>query len=202
MTYMMTAPSWLPVPSCPVYEVSNRGIVRRDGRSLKPSPVGGGYLQVTLSVAGHRRCRYVCALVLEAFVGACPPGQEARHLNGDRADNSLGNLRWGTPLENLWDARVHGRWKPALDEATREAIRKARVAGESIASVAMRLGVSAKAVRRWGGPTCRKQLQPETVDLIRLELEAGRGLRAIARAHGVSPPTVANIRDGVTWRQS
>jgi HNH endonuclease len=33
---------------------------------------------------------------------------ECRHLNGDRADNRLGNLRWGTRMENIADQVRHG----------------------------------------------------------------------------------------------
>lgn len=47
-------------------------------------------------------------LVLEAFVGPCPTEMEARHLNGDRMDNRLENLRWGTKSENAYDKIRHG----------------------------------------------------------------------------------------------
>ena len=53
------------------------------------------------SVAIHR-------IVLEAFVGPCPPGMECRHLNGDGADNRLENLTWGTHAENTTDRARHG----------------------------------------------------------------------------------------------
>ena len=55
-----------------------------------------------------RDCRYVHRLVLEAFVGPCPEGQECRHLNGDPGDNRLENLVWGSPLENSLDMVKHG----------------------------------------------------------------------------------------------
>ena len=38
--------------------------------------------------------RRVHVLVLEAFVGAKPPGKVARHLNGDVCDNRIENLAW------------------------------------------------------------------------------------------------------------
>ena len=47
-------------------------------------------------------------LVLEAFVGPCPPGCETRHLNGNPADNRLCNLAWGTHRENAADKVRHG----------------------------------------------------------------------------------------------
>jgi DNA invertase Pin-like site-specific DNA recombinase len=46
--------------------------------------------------------------VLEAFVGECPPGHECRHLNGNKTDNRVENLAWGTSAENARDRVRHG----------------------------------------------------------------------------------------------
>jgi len=68
----------------------------------------GGYLYLTLSGASGRRTTKVHKIVLEAFVGPCPEGMVARHLNGDPADCRLSNLRYGTPGENRQDQVRHG----------------------------------------------------------------------------------------------
>lgn len=39
-------------------------------------------------------------VVLEAFVGPRPSGHEALHLDANRANASLSNLKWGTRSEN------------------------------------------------------------------------------------------------------
>jgi hypothetical protein len=53
--------------------------------------------------------RYVHHLVLEAFIGPCPPGQEARHFpDNDRANNRRNNLQWATRVVNANDKRMHG----------------------------------------------------------------------------------------------
>lgn len=52
---------------------------------------------------------YVHRLVLEAFVGPCPPGMEACHWNGIPGDNRLHNLRWDTPSANNADILRLGR---------------------------------------------------------------------------------------------
>lgn len=47
-------------------------------------------------------------LLLLVYIGPCPPGMECRHLNGNRSDNRLDNLCWGTRKENIQDAIRHG----------------------------------------------------------------------------------------------
>ena len=54
------------------------------------------------------KCRYIHALVLEAFVGPRPSDFEACHNNGDRTDNRAENLRWDTPSANQNDRAKHG----------------------------------------------------------------------------------------------
>ena len=46
-------------------------------------------------------------LVLRAFVGPPERGQGCRHLNGNRTDNDVTNLCWGTQQENIADAVRH-----------------------------------------------------------------------------------------------
>jgi hypothetical protein len=103
---------WKQIPGFPGYEVSSTGNVRswkfRRGRMLRAAiNRPGGYLRVGFSIDGRVVFRRVSRLVLTAFVGECPKGQECRHLNGNPLDNSLANLAWGTPAENYQDARRH-----------------------------------------------------------------------------------------------
>lgn len=104
--------NWRAHPRFEKYEVSDQGRVRRrapgvntvPGRVLKQFPRGPGYLGVHPSGA---QCQLVHAMVLETFLGACPDA-EARHLDGDRTNNQLSNLRWGTAFENAQDRDRHG----------------------------------------------------------------------------------------------
>ena len=47
-------------------------------------------------------------LMLSTFVGKRPEGLQCRHLDGNKQNNHLGNLCWGTPSENQQDRISHG----------------------------------------------------------------------------------------------
>lgn len=82
---------------------------RFPGRTLKLTTLFTGYHQVELNAGEGRVTRdLVHRLVLAAFVGPCPDGQEVRHLNGIRDDNKLLNLTYGTHSENQRDQALHG----------------------------------------------------------------------------------------------
>jgi hypothetical protein len=85
---------------------SNQRPMLLRGRLLKivPNPYGYGHVQMP----GRKTMMKVHQLVLAAFVGPKQPGMITRHLNGDRLDNRLVNLAYGTPSENNFDKVSHG----------------------------------------------------------------------------------------------
>ena len=111
-----------------MYEVSDSGMVRSwiravrgckradEPRILRQVTNPGGYVKVNLSCeTAAGRCirpRTVHSLVLEAFVGPRPAGAVVRHLDGDKLNNRLENLRYGTSAENAEDTIRHGRTLP------------------------------------------------------------------------------------------
>lgn len=106
---MEAAEVWRPIPGHAPYEVSTLGRVRRRARVLKPFANSNGYLRVSLSAKRARRVAFVHVLVLEAFVGPCPPGMEARHVHDrDPRNCCLWNLAWGTDKQNGSDRVRHG----------------------------------------------------------------------------------------------
>jgi hypothetical protein len=91
-----------------IWQTGERCVVsrRHRGAILIPEKVkGSDYLRVSL---GKGNKLYVHAIVLTAFAGPAPDGCECLHGDGDRANNSDLNLRWGTRLENVHDAIKHG----------------------------------------------------------------------------------------------
>jgi hypothetical protein len=111
---------WAPVIGYEgLYEVSNLGRVQsldhwvsnrwggsqlRKGRILAQFP--WRYFQVQLSRDGTAKKHSVHRLVLEAFAGPCPPGQEACHGPGGKLVNTWpAGLSWGTRSKNQGEDR-------------------------------------------------------------------------------------------------
>lgn len=123
----MADEEWRAVPGYEgAYEVSDqgriRGVDRRNsrgtlvrGRVLKFRLLPNGRPRVSLCCDGVIRDWYPYRLVLEAFVGPCPPGMEALHWDDDVANNRLSNLRWGTRTDNMRDMSRNGRGNAGLE---------------------------------------------------------------------------------------
>ena len=126
MQHIPAPEEWRPIPSHEgYYEASDQGRIRsidravpaKDGRTinfrgvvLNPRLTREGRLQVVLSRPGHRpRTATVHRLVLEAFVGPCPPGMECCHWDDNPLNNRLDNLRWDTHSANQHDRVRNGR---------------------------------------------------------------------------------------------
>lgn len=122
--------TWKPVVEFENYEVSSFGRLRsinprKGSRANVNGGIVDGWIQtvrpgyrrklVALRKDGKTYIKKVHRVVLEAFVGPCPDGMEALHINGDSLDNRSSNLRWGTHAENLQDMIAHGtRTKPPV----------------------------------------------------------------------------------------
>ncbi len=135
----------------PGYYISKEGKVysmkagRRKYKELKPGLVAG-YKRVDLCRKGGKKSFLVHRLLLTAFISECPKGMESRHLDGNRLNNSLSNLKWGTRADNGADKVSHGttcrgesRWSAKLkakdvlkirEMAKHTKRRKDRVGGE------------------------------------------------------------------------
>ncbi|HRE44059.1 MAG TPA: NUMOD4 motif-containing HNH endonuclease [Terricaulis sp.] len=133
---------WAKVPGEP-YFVSTLGRVRRLGGSIrKLHTKANGYQRVSI---GHDREAYVHRLVCLAFYGPPPtPTAHADHINGDRADNRLENLRWLSPEENRARRKVaRGEQRPEA-RLTADDIRAIRASTQPGTVIAPLYGVSHK----------------------------------------------------------
>lgn len=102
-----------------LYTVSNFGRVKseRSGKLLK---TWGLTPTVNFSVNNNHKRFFVSQLVASTFIGEIPEGYWVIHLNKNRSDNRLENLKIGTPEEGnqlnhklgivtYWDIARYGR---------------------------------------------------------------------------------------------
>lgn len=121
------------------YEVSDLGYVRNRTKELAQATMLSGHLTVHLG----RQTHYVHRLVLFAFVGVPPANTqriEARHLDGNPANNNLTNLAWGTVAENRADRRRLGE-KAKLSYPEMLGLQHDLREGMLLKDVAMKYGV-------------------------------------------------------------
>ncbi len=131
-------------PGRPGYRVGTDGTAWSCHRKPRKSSIRDGIWwrlsPATLKKTGrrvitiHGKNVYVHKLVLEAFVGPCPPGMQCCHGDGNPANNTLTNLRWGTPKSNQADRDRHGRttrgehhWAATITEPIVRAVKEAAV---------------------------------------------------------------------------
>ena len=86
---------WKAIKCLPGYSVSDKGRVRKDSTGqIMVLSKNGGYCRITISKHVHR-------LVAESFLDK--PNDEkcwVDHIDGNRSNNNVDNLRWVTPSEN------------------------------------------------------------------------------------------------------
>ena len=132
---------WLPALGLPDYWISNLGRFasqkkerlresRAAPRILKGSVVNTGYVMFTVFGEGkdrgpgkaRRTSETAHRMVVRAFDGEAPTidHTDVRHLNGQKQDNRLHNLAWGTRSENMRDVYDHRGGVPDAPERSEQ----------------------------------------------------------------------------------
>jgi hypothetical protein len=155
---------WKPIPGYEeLYQVSDTGLVKRMIQMhsfapgiMKGGKSGSGYSLIRLLRDGNRQTFYIHRLVMLAFVGECPKGQEVNHIDGDKSNNHRANLEYITHRQNINHStgvlKRHGGVSGAThhrakltDEKVRE-IRRLHEAGFMQIELAAMYGVSQPAI--------------------------------------------------------
>src|ERR1019366_3094708 len=117
---------WKTVVSNNAYVVSNMGRIKRTGwvngakatNRLLGYNLENGYREIAMYNPDHsRKTRLIHQVVTEAFLGPCPSGMEVNHKDGNKRNNSLDNLEYVTPSQNIQHALRTGLMVPARGTA-------------------------------------------------------------------------------------
>lgn len=231
----IVVPGWLDFSD---YEISEFGDVWscKDGERrplLGTVSKRHGRLQVGLSQRGVKKTFGVYRLVAFVFIGPPPDSErtQVQHKDGSGhlgrgSNNHYSNLKWGSPKENSADAKVHGtqvfgekQGRSVLTEYQATEVKRRLVDGESAASIARELGVSAYPVyhilydRVWRHipwpcsaerlaelQSRRKpKLNKDKASEIRRRVLLGERQIDLAREFGVSKATVGDIVRRGAW---
>lgn len=144
---------WKKIPGFSNYSASSNGHIRFDGRRhevidilgrhsirnykvkiLNPTCAKGHYPSVSLLNDGLRTRAMVHTYVALVFLGPRPFGMHIRHIDGDKTNNNITNLTYGTVQENAKDKDIHGTalkgekcpWAKLTENDVREIRRKAK----------------------------------------------------------------------------
>lgn len=99
------------------YTVYPTGMVTSDtgwrggiSRMMRPALDNDGYPCLRLTIEGERKKYRLHRLMATIFMQPRPSMQhEIRHLDGNKQNNRIENLAWGTRKENAADRDAHGR---------------------------------------------------------------------------------------------
>lgn len=228
------------IPSCanfkeiegyPGYAIGDDGSVWscRSGqwKSLRPTKIKG-YSYIGLYGCANRKMKQfrVHRLVLIAFVSKPPAGMQCRHLDGNKDNNHLDNLRWGTPKENAKDRDGHGttakgerQWMSKLLLSDVEAIRCDYEAGATQVELAVKYSVSQTTIsgicsgRHWADSKTRNHVpyrnalgsrHPNSklteADVRAIRASVGVSQKDLADQYGVTQPRISKIINRTTWK--
>ena len=156
------------IPGFPRYAINEYGIVLsscvrgggwrqpvswKDAKRMTFTKDKNGYHKVALSNSGKEQQVPVHSLVLLAFVGPRPDGMVCRHLDGNKHNNHISNLSWGTAQQNSDDMVLHGTLRKGesvhlskLTEKDVLEIRERAASGEKLADIAKDFPVVASGI--------------------------------------------------------
>jgi len=108
---------WKTITQFPDYEINDCGKVRRRTASRTGMPIGKeikahtscGYSHIRLFRNNRAYNCLVHRLVADSFIGVIPHGHEVDHIDFNRTNNSVSNLRYVTRMENAHHSMNCGR---------------------------------------------------------------------------------------------
>lgn len=124
--------NWKKIKDYPSYSVSDMGRVRNDNTGyIKVANYCNQYPQISLIKNKRLKSRFIHKLVAEAFLEKPDWAEVLTHIDGDKTNAILTNLKWATRSENCKHAHVIGNNKTA--EKQGRPVRQFSIDGEFVA---------------------------------------------------------------------
>lgn len=152
--------NWRQIPWAKTgYMVSDNGKIKSPNKILATRSNSHGYQSLSLKMKGGKtKFSTVHGIVALAFLGKRPDGLEVAHLDGNKENNHLSNLKYVTQLENNSHMDIHGtrplgerHGRHKLSESDVLYIRKSWIAHDKICGtrlLARKFGVDPATIRR------------------------------------------------------
>lgn len=215
-----------------LYQVSNLGrvkslertVVRKNGvlqknaeRILKPQPLFS-YLGVYLyDKNSNRKSKMIHRLVAETFIPNPEGKKEVNHVDGDKFNNTLNNLEWVTPSENIRhaiDTKLLQHYTKYSKEEILNCYKYIIETGTPIKTACKKFNIkygnfmtilNGKTRRDLGIPIVQRQnynrkLSTEDVQQIRLMLSSKKDMKLIAEKYDVNVSCINKIRRGELYK--
>ena len=109
---------WVDIDGFENYQVSTWGRVRGLHGILKPYENEKGYLKVGLTKDGKCHKKRVNRLVAQAFIQNPENLPQIDHIDGNKQNNSITNLRWTDNSKNQIHYRKLKKIKELIEDAT------------------------------------------------------------------------------------
>jgi hypothetical protein len=100
--------NWKEIAEVPGYFISDQGRVKnRKDIIIKPYCTNSGYYGVRLYKNSSRQGFNIHKLVMNYFGTKQPPNTSVDHVNREKNDNRITNLRWATAKEQIANASIN-----------------------------------------------------------------------------------------------
>lgn len=137
-----TNEEWRPIEDFPRYQISNKGRVKsftnpKKPKILRPHQLKNGYLMVHLAKgeewgSNETECVRIHKLVADAFIPNPQNKCHVRHINQDRTDNRVENLKWVTREESNADPITKANRMAAIPQRIEKTSRPVLVYDENL----------------------------------------------------------------------
>lgn len=143
------------IPGFSNYYVTEDGDVwsREHESFLEPHDNGNGYFNIYVKAdSGWKGRKYIHQLVLLTYEGPCPKGHQIDHIDRNKSNNSLDNLRYVEPADNIGNTANKKRYsvcrkgQKKYTEEIKKQVRERYLKGERVMDISRHLDIPRQSV--------------------------------------------------------